>query len=117
MTLSYLATPFSLHPRGHEAAFIEAARIAGKLVLSGVNCYSPIVSCYPLSVHAGLDPMDLRFWLGYDEVMLHKADVLIVAPMDGWKESKGMAHEIAFFERQGKPIFDLHLRTFKMVKR
>lgn len=115
--LAYLATPYSKWPTGINDAFIEAAKLAAKLMVSGVKVYSPIAHTHPLAIYGEVDPMDHSIWLPFDEAMMQAASVLIVAHMDGWQESKGIAHEIDFFERAGKPIFDLDPDTLRMTRR
>jgi hypothetical protein len=105
--LVYLATPYSKYPAGIEAAFIEACRISGRLVLFGVSVYSPIAHTHPIAIHGGLDPMAHELWLPFDEAIMDKSDALCVAMMDGWKESRGIAYEIAVFRRARKPVFYL----------
>lgn len=116
-SLAYLATPYSKWKLGLEAAFIEASKLAARLMITGVKVYSPIAHTHPLAFYGGLDPLDRSIWLPFDEAMMEAAQVLIVAHMDGWQESKGIAHEIAFFERAEKPIFDLDSETLVMTKR
>lgn len=100
-----------------EDAFIEAAKLAAKLMLAGVKVYSPIAHTHPLAIHGRLDPLDHSIWLPFDEAMLTVCDTLIVAQMDGWQESRGIAHEVAFFETAGKPIFDLDPDSLQMTRR
>lgn len=115
--LAYLATPYTKYRAGPEQAFIDAAKLAGRLLIAGVNVYSPITHTHPIAVHGNLDPLDHAIWLPFDEAMMIAADVLIVARMDGWSESRGIAHEIQFFEESHKPIFDLDPATLLMVRR
>jgi hypothetical protein len=117
-TLAYLATPYARYPGGPEKAFIDAACITSRLLMAGVNVYSPITHSHSLSVYGGLKGGDHAFWLPYDELMMSRCDTLIVAHMEGWQESKGIAHEIEFFRRMRKPIFDLvDLTTLRMDRR
>jgi hypothetical protein len=116
-SLAYLATVYSKHKLGQEAAFIEASKIAAKLLVAGVKVYSPIAHTHPLAFYGGLDLLDLSIWLPFDEAMMERCDCLFVAHMDGWQESKGIAHEIAFFEQSGKPIYDLNPATGTVIKR
>lgn len=116
-SLAYLASPYSKFHLGLEAAFIEASQIAAKLLASGVKVYSPIAHTHPIAFYGGLDLLNLNIWLPFDEAMMERADILIVAHMRGWSESTGVKHEIAFFEREKKPIFDLDPSNMKMVKR
>lgn len=111
--LCYLATPYSKYPL--EQAFEDAAALAAVLVRAGVKVYSPIAHTHPIAVHGGLRfPLDHAFWMSFDETMMVKADILVVAQMTGWEESKGIAIEIAAFERAKKPVFlfDPELRAF-----
>ena len=117
MTVAYLGTPYTLFPRGIEAAFIEASKLAARLIQSGVNVYAPISHTHPIAVHGGIDPLDQQLWYDFDKAMMSKCDVLIVAHMDGWEQSTGIAHEVAFFAEQGRPIFDLDPGTLRMEKR
>lgn len=115
--LSYLATPYSRYPSGITAAFEDASRLAARLLAAGVNCYSPIAHAHPLAIYGNLDPLDLKMWLGFDEAMMSRCDVLIVAHMDGWASSSGITHEVDFFDKVGKPVFDLEPNSLKMVRR
>jgi len=95
-TLAYLATPYTKYSEGIERAFIDACKLAGRLIQAGVHVYSPIAHSHPIAVHANMDPLDQTFWLDLDAAMLHVCRVLIIAHMDGWEQSTGVAHEIDF---------------------
>jgi nucleoside 2-deoxyribosyltransferase len=114
--LCYLATPYSKYAGGLDAAFRDAAKLAALLLRAGVKCYSPIAHTHPIAVHGKVDPLDHSIWLPFDEAMMRAADVLLVAEMDGWKESKGVLHEINFFATAGKPVFYLDPATLTMRK-
>lgn len=115
--LSYLATPYSQYPGGIYVAFAEAAELAGRLLKAGICVYSPICHTHPIAIHANLDPLDHDIWLPFDQMMMNVSDVLIVAHMKRWEHSKGIAYEIEYFERAGKPIFDLNCDTLSMARR
>lgn len=116
-TLYYLATPYSLFAGGIDEAHRQACRIAAKLIRIGMTVYSPIAATHCIAMYGDLDPLDHSIWLPFDEAMMKAADVLIVAHMDGWNVSKGIEHEIKFFERAEKPIFDLDPRTLTFSER
>lgn len=117
-TFAYLATPYSKYRGGDiEAAFVDAAKLAASLLVRGVKVYSPIAHTHPLAVYGKLDPLDHSIWLPFDEAMMAAADSLIVAHMDGWDVSYGIAHEIKVFEKAGKPIFDLDPVKMTMARR
>ena len=115
--LAYLATPYSKYPGGPKGAFVEAAKLAARLMLAGIKVYSPITHTHPLAVYGGIDPLDHSIWLPFDEAMMNLCGILIVAHMETWENSKGIAYEIKFFEVAEKPIFDLNIETLAMAKR
>lgn len=51
--LVYLATPYSKYPRGIEAAFVDASRLAACLVRLGISVYSPIAHTHPIAIRIG----------------------------------------------------------------
>lgn len=110
--LHYLATPYTKYEGGIEAAFEAAAAITARLVKASLSVYSPIAHTHPVAMHGGIDPLDHSIWLDFDLRMMRAADVLIVAQMQGWRESFGVSQEIKFFQNAGKPILYLNCTTF-----
>lgn len=115
--VSYLATPYTKYPHGIERACADASALAGRLLQSGVYVYCPIAHGHSISLHSGIDPLDLSIWLPFNDAMLDAAGTLIVAEMDGWQESIGIKYEIDRFERAGKPIFMLDPATLTLRRR
>ena len=121
--LAYLGSPYSKRAEklgGLGAAYIEACQLTARLIQAGVRVFSPICHSHGIALHGNIDPLDQTFWTDFDAVMLHVCRVLIVAHLDGWQESTGIAHEIEFFEQRGRPIFDLpdpHGSSLTMIRR
>lgn len=115
--LCYLATPYTKYPAGIEAAFRDAARLAARLMLAGVNVYSPIAHTHPLAIYGNIDPLNHDIWMPFDKAMMDASESLLVAHMDGWDKSYGIAIEIDYFQREGKPIFDLNPNTLAVTER
>jgi hypothetical protein len=115
--LCYLATPYSKYQGGITKAFEDAAALAARLMLAGLKVYSPIAHTHPLAIYGGINPLAHDVWLPFDEAMMDVAHVLIVARMEGWQESKGIAHEVDFFADRFKPIFDLDPMTLTLSRR
>lgn len=111
--LCYLATPYSKYEPGIHMAFVEASIFAARLMQHGVKVYSPIAHTHPLAIYGNIDPLDHSIWLPFDEAMMEASEALIVAEMDGWQESRGMAYEIAFFRARKKPVEFLPGNMFK----
>jgi hypothetical protein len=119
VTLHYLGTPYSRYEQGLVPAFQDAARLAARLRVSGIFCYCPIVHLHPLAVYGELDPMDLTIWNPHNRIMMDRCNCLIVAHMQGWYESDGIKGEIEYFQKMGRPIFDLdpNSETLVLVQR
>jgi hypothetical protein len=91
----YLATPYwSDDPNLRPDRFILACRIAAKLMLEGHVVFSPIAHSHSVAVHGNLPPGHDFDWMAQDLPMLRNCQMLLVAMMPGWKESKGIALEI-----------------------
>lgn len=113
--LIYIGTPYTKYPGGIEPAFVDACKLTARLVVLGLNVYSPIAHTHPLAIHGGLDPLDHKLWLGFDAAIMAKADAMIVAMMPTWEKSFGIRHEIQTFTEAGKPVFYLGSELFDLV--
>ncbi len=103
-TYIYLASPYThSDPAVMEARFIAACRAAGRLMAEGHQVFSPIAHTHPIAVQCEL-PRDWGFWKKYDETMIAHAHKLVVLVIDGWRESKGVAAEIAIAIGMGIPV-------------
>lgn len=111
----YLATPYSKYPAGITAAFERAAQLAGELLKKrGVAVFSPIAHTHPIAIHGGIDPLNHDIWLPFDAAMMRASSSLLVAKMEGWEQSVGIAHEIEAFRKAGKPISYLNPDTLEI---
>jgi len=99
----YLASPYS-HPDSdvHEHRYREACYTTASLLRVGHVVYSPIIHSHPLVEH-GL-PTDWTFWQQTDRELLRRCDEVIVLTLVGWRESIGVAAEIALARDLGKPV-------------
>ncbi|MGU9981435.1 DUF1937 family protein [Phreatobacter sp. HK31-P] len=113
--LWYLASPYSKYPAGIDFAAADISKIAGKLIAEGTAVYSPIAHTHPIAIAAGLDPYDHTIWMPLDQHMMDAAEGMIVAMMDGWRESYGISLEITHFLEAGKPIHYYDPVTGKMA--
>ena len=111
----YLCTPYSLYPQGHEAAWLEACRIAARLMRAGVNVFSPIAHSHPIAMHGNLDHLSHDLWLKQDLAHIEVAPGCIVACMPSWGESKGVAWEMERFSALGKPVYLLEPVTLEIA--
>lgn len=112
--LVYMGSPYSKFKRGLEAAFFEASCITAKLVCMGINVYSPIVQTHPIAVYGRLNPLDHSLWLKFDQAIMSKSDAMLIAKMQGWEDSYGIAEEIKYFRGAGRPIYYLDIETMEL---
>jgi hypothetical protein len=70
-----------------------------------VKAYSPIAHTHPIAIYGKVDPYHHDIWLPFDEAIMQRADACVVMMMPTWRDSKGIAHEIEFFEKHGKPVY------------
>ena len=112
----YLATTYSSHPNGKQAAFMDAALIAGELVKQGNLVFAPIVHGHPCSVQASIDEDDYEFWMSLDKKYMGRCDALLVAMMPNWQISKGIGIEIAYAKEVDMPVYYLDLRNNRKMK-
>lgn len=115
--LVYLATPYSRlvtdangNWRGDYSRYVATltALEARRLADAGVTAISPIsLAC--AMVHAGgaqgLDPLDQAFWTRWCRPLLNRCDVVVVPPLQGWRASDGVWHEVTEALRASKPVF------------
>lgn len=101
----YVATPYSKFPGGLEAAYEAAAQFTAELLRAGVKAYSPICHTHPIAVYGKIDPYAHEIWLPFDEAVMERSDALLVAKLESWDQSKGIQHEIDFFQSRAKPVY------------
>lgn len=110
--LVYLASPHALYPDGKDCAFKDVCALAAQLISQGIQVFSPIAHSHPIA-HYGDLKLDHAAWLRFDEPFMNVCAALLVAQMRGWRQSRGMDHEIQFFKAAGKPVF--YLETMMMT--
>lgn len=110
----YLASPYSKWKAGIDDACVKVARIAGRLIAQGLPIFSPIAHSHTVCVASGLDPYAHDIWLPADAPMFAGARGMIIAPMDGWRESYGIGEEIKWCGRDRKPVFILDIETLEL---
>lgn len=100
----YLATVYSSYPEGHEKACEDAARMSALCINSGIMVFCPITHSHPMVPYLDPKRYDHNFWMKVDYMFLDNAIGLIVTKMTNWENSKGIALEIEYTKKLGKPI-------------
>jgi hypothetical protein len=109
--VAYLAAPYS-HPEplARQARWLAASRAAACLMGSGLIVLSPLSMGHPISV-AGAEyspGTGFQAWKDAAMTMLRASEMLIVLTLDGWRESAGVAAEIAAARELGMYTTHLH---------
>jgi hypothetical protein len=101
--LYYLASPYShADPAVRRQRYDATCRAAAELMGQGKTVFAPIAYSHPLCDY-GL-PLDWRYWQRHDRRFLAMCDEVVVLMLDGWRESVGVAAEIAIAQELGKPV-------------
>ncbi|NWK78190.1 DUF1937 family protein [Aquitalea sp. LB_tupeE] len=99
-------------PYGHadkvivEHRFQIASAVAATMLRSGATVFSQVSMSHPINGYlTGLDPAAIgRLWGPVDTVFMEAMEELIVIDEPGWKESAGVAREIAFFQQRDRRV-------------
>jgi hypothetical protein len=110
----YLAVPYEYeYDSVRDFRFRHVTEAAFKLLERGYHVFSPITHSRPMSfwpngkLREGM-VQDFSFWQEQNFSFLrHWADLLAVLPLSGWRESVGVAAEIAEAHRLSVPVVRL----------
>ncbi len=103
----YLASPYThADPDVMQDRFEAVRQVAAGYLLAGRAVYSPIVHGHVIAAAHDL-PVSFDFWMQHCLAMLSRAQKLHVLQLDGWRESRGVAAEIAWWRkhRDSEPKF------------
>ena len=99
----YLASPYSdPDPAVRERRFNAVCEVAAAMFRTGAMVFSPIAYSYPIA-RCGRD-WHWETWAEFDRRMIDACDLVLVLRLDGWQESKGIAAEVEYARRTGKPV-------------
>ena len=104
MSYWYMASPYSKHPFGLDAAHLRVCEQAALLISNGIPVFSPIAHSHSIALYGDLDPLDHDIWMLLARAMVDAAGGLIVLKLEGWSRSFGVAEEIEWFVEMNKPI-------------
>ena len=104
MSLTYLASPYT-HPdpvvRMHR--YWAAVEACARLMKDGEMVFAPIPFCHEVALIIG-NPCDGEFWTKQLVPYLEIMTKLKVLRLDGWEQSKGVAHEIGVAQSKNIPV-------------
>jgi hypothetical protein len=103
----YLACPYTHpDPSVRLARFEAATSTAAELIKRGHIVFSPITMTHPIDVvlAGAAQTLGSDYWVSFDEAFMDFCSEIIILKLDGWEGSKGIAREIEYFRKQGKPI-------------
>ena len=112
--LWYLASPYS-HEYSliREQRYLDVCRVASRLMRENVHVFSPIAHTHSIAKMGGL-PTGWDFWHRYDKIMLDACYGMIIVPLKGWAESKGVKGEIELTVKMKKPIYKLDTGNWEL---
>ena len=103
----YLASPYtSPDPIVRNSRVELASIIAARLMEQGYVVFSPITHGHRVADHLHhRNAHSHEFWMAQCLPMLEASDCMMILPIDGWRESRGIAEELAFARSNDIPIF------------
>lgn len=103
----YLAAPYSSpHAEIREARVAEASRVAARLMEQGYVVFNPIAHGHAIAKHLPQDfLLDHHFWMKQVLPMLEICTWLIILPLEGWRESRGIEAERQYANCKEIPVF------------
>lgn len=104
MSFWYIATVYSKHEDGLDAAHKMACEQAALLLRKGVPVFSPIAHGHPIAQYGNIPPTLHELWVAIDKPMIEAACGVIMVASKGWMQSRGMMHELQYFTDAGKPV-------------
>ena len=88
----YLASPYSHKQLGIRIQrFQLACEVTAKMLIKGHAVFSPIAYGHAMARSIGTH---FEVWAPFNDDMLRKCSEMWVLMIDGWKESRGIAHEV-----------------------
>ena len=99
----YLAAPYS-HPdlAVCEARYKAATCAAAAFIGAGHVVFSPLTMTHPIAMILGNHLSEV--WYAFDEPFMAQCAEIVVLKIDGWRESKGVAAEVEYFEVRGRQV-------------
>lgn len=90
----YLASPYT-HPKEkvRTQRYLQVVQAAADMIKKDYIVYSPIAHCHPIAMRHEL-PTDINYWRKTNMALLKPAKGLVIIPIAGWEQSKGMRWEI-----------------------
>lgn len=100
----FLCAPYS-HPQRivRDARALIINKVAANLINQGNIVFSPISHSHEMAQQNEL-PTEFEFWQIQNHEFIKWADSVTVLMLNGWKESRGVADEIEFADKIGKPV-------------
>lgn len=102
VNLIYLASPFShINPAVRQHRFEQARRFTIEGLREGLAVFSPIVYGMDMEKEIGtaFEP-----WQDLNDTLIRACDGVWCLCLDGWKDSRGVRHELELAHELGKPI-------------
>jgi hypothetical protein len=113
--ITYLAAPYThTDPNVRVERFEKVTKVAAQLIANGRIVFSPLTMTHPIDqiLADNGETLGSDYWVSFDEAFMCHCSEIYVLTLEGWRESSGVKRELAFFERQGKPITFLDPREF-----
>ena len=100
----YLASPYTHeNPIIMEHRYKYMLQVCAYFANNKICVYSPIVHWHPVAKLHSL-PKEFEFWQEFDRQFLDSCDEMLIIPLQGWEDSKGINAEVDYCEEQDIPF-------------
>jgi hypothetical protein len=101
----YLATPYTKYTSGLDDAAWDASKVASRVMKRGVAVFCPVSHCHQIALAGRISLVDAEFWMRMQKPIMEIATGILVAGLDGWRDSAGIEKELEWFRRAGRVRF------------
>jgi hypothetical protein len=97
----YIASPYSdISDAVRYDRFIRVQAYTHSLMARGISCFSPIAYGRQFEKAFAVPPT-YEYWQDFNDYILLACTKMHVLKLEGWKKSRGVAHEIQLAETHG----------------
>lgn len=102
---AYLASPYTNDDKKIvEFRVKKTNKAAAELMSQGHIVFSPISHSHHMAMENDM-PTTFEFWKKQNHAFIDWCDGVYILELQGWKESKGVADEMEYAIKTGKPIY------------
>ena len=114
--IAYLAGPYSHRlKRIRERRYSQFTEVSARLLEVGILNFSPITHCHNTQSYMEENDTGFETWRRNDLAFVSRCESVIVLMIPGWDKSYGVSEEVKFAEKNGIPVYYMHVLSDDLV--